>query len=266
MGTKYLGEQFDIHGGGMDLIFPHHECEIAQAQAAMGHQQVKYWMHNNMITINGQKMGKSYNNFITLDQFFTGQHELLTQPFAPLTIRFFILSAHYRGTVDFSNDALLAAEKGLARMQTALKDLQRIQPAKGSQPEIEKFVKALPQKLYDAMNDDLQTPEVISLLFEACRQVNILVDRKAKISAADLEALSQTMHLWIEDLLGLKTAADSADPAREAAFSKAVDMILEMRAKAKAEKDWATSDRLRDALQEAGFVIKDTADGTVWSV
>ncbi|MBQ2402828.1 MAG: cysteine--tRNA ligase, partial [Prevotella sp.] len=119
MGRKYLGEEFDIHGGGMDLIFPHHECEIAQAQAAMGHQQVKYWMHNNMITINGQKMGKSYNNFITLDQFFTGQHELLTQPFAPLTIRFFILSAHYRGTVDFSNDALLAAEKGLSRMQTA---------------------------------------------------------------------------------------------------------------------------------------------------
>ena len=125
MGRKYLGEEFDIHGGGMDLVFPHHECEIAQAQASMGHQAVKYWMHNNMITINGQKMGKSYNNFITLDQFFTGDHPLLTQPFAPLVIRFFILSAHYRGTVDFSNDALLAAEKGLARLQAGMKDIQR---------------------------------------------------------------------------------------------------------------------------------------------
>ena len=266
MGRKYLGEEFDIHGGGMDLVFPHHECEIAQAQASMGHHAVKYWMHNNMITINGQKMGKSYNNFITLDQFFTGKHELLSQPFAPLTIRFFILSAHYRGTVDFSNDALLAAEKGLARLHAGLKDLQRIQPAKGSQPEVEKFVRELPQKLYDAMNDDLQTPEVISLLFEACRQVNILVDRKAKISAAHLESLAATMKLWIEDLLGLKTADNEADPSREKAYAKAVDMVLEMRSKAKAEKDWATSDALRDALQEAGFIIKDTADGTVWSL
>ena len=266
MGRKYLGEQFDIHGGGMDLVFPHHECEIAQAQAAMGHQAVKYWMHNNMITINGQKMGKSYNNFITLDQFFTGSHELLSQPFAPLTIRFFILSAHYRGTVDFSNDALLAAEKGLARLHAAMKDLQRIVPAKGSQPEMEKFVTQLPQKLYDAMNDDLQTPEVISLLFEACHNINILVGRKAKISAEHLKQLADTMTLWTDDILGLKPAQDSADPAREKAYAKAVDMVLEMRAKAKAEKDWATSDALRDALQDAGFVVKDTADGTVWSI
>ena len=266
MGRKYLGEQFDIHGGGMDLVFPHHECEIAQAQASMGHQAVKYWMHNNMITINGQKMGKSYNNFITLDQFFTGSHELLSQPFAPLTIRFFILPAPYRGTVDFSNDALLAAEKGLARLHAAMKDLQRIVPAKGSQPEMEKFVTQLPQKLYDAMNDDLQTPEVISLLFEACHNINILVGRKAKISAEHLKQLADTMTLWTDDILGLKPAQDSADPAREKAYAKAVDMVLEMRAKAKAEKDWATSDALRDALQDAGFVVKDTADGTVWSI
>ncbi|MBO5428010.1 MAG: cysteine--tRNA ligase, partial [Prevotella sp.] len=151
-------------------------------------------------------------------------------------------------------------------LQTGLKDLMRIQPAKGSQPEIQQFVESLPQKLYDAMNDDLQTPEVIAMLFEACRQVNILVDRKAKISAADLQKLSETMHLWMEDILGLKPAEGSADPAKEKAFGKAVDMVLEMRAKAKAEKDWATSDRLRDELQEAGFVIKDTADGAVWSI
>ena len=266
MGRKYLGEEFDIHGGGMDLVFPHHECEIAQAVASQGHPMVKYWMHNNMITIAGKKMGKSYNNFITLDQFFTGRHELLSQPFAPLTIRFFILSAHYRGTVDFSNDALLAAEKGLARLHAAMKDLQRIVPAKGSQPEMEKFVTQLPQKLYDAMNDDLQTPEVISLLFEACHNINILVGRKAKISAEHLKQLADTMTLWTDDILGLKPAQDSADPAREKAYAKAVDMVLEMRAKAKAEKDWATSDALRDALQDAGFVVKDTADGTVWSI
>ena len=266
MGRKYLGEEFDIHGGGMDLVFPHHECEIAQAQASMGHQAVKYWMHNNMITINGQKMGKSYNNFITLDQFFTGDHPLLTQPFAPLVIRFFILSAHYRGTVDFSNDALLAAEKGLARLQAGMKDIQRIQPAKGSQPEMAKFVSELPQKLYDAMNDDLMTPEVISLLFEACRNINILVDRKAKISADDLKRLTETMTLWVDDILGLKPAADTADPSREKAFHEAVDMVMEMRQKAKEEKDWATSDAIRDRLQKAGFVVKDTPDGTVWSV
>ena len=266
MGRKYLGEEFDIHGGGMDLVFPHHDCEIAQAQASMGHQAVRYWMHNNMITINGQKMGKSYNNFITLEQFFTGQHELLTKAFAPMTIRFFILSAHYRGTVDFSSEALEAAEKGFARLMQGLKDLKRVQVAKGSSPEVEKFVSTLGQKLYDAMNDDLQTPEVISLLFEACHNINILVGRKAKISAEHLKQLADTMTLWTDDILGLKPAQDSADPAREKAYAKAVDMVLEMRAKAKAEKDWATSDALRDALQDAGFVIKDTADGTVWSI
>ena len=266
MGRKYLGDEFDIHGGGMDLVFPHHECEIAQAQASMGHPVVKYWMHNNMITINGQKMGKSYNNFITLDQFFTGNHPLLTQPFAPMTIRFFILSAHYRGTVDFSSEALEAAEKGYNKLVTALKDIKRIQTAKGSQPEVGKFVAELNGKLYDAMNDDLQTPVVISLLFEACKIINTLVDRKAKISAADLETLEKTMHTWTEDILGLKTSAEAGDPNREKAFAKVMDMVLDMRAQAKADKDWAKSDAIRDALNEAGFIVKDTADGQVWSL
>ena len=266
MGRKYLGDEFDIHGGGMDLVFPHHECEIAQAQASMGHPVVKYWMHNNMITINGQKMGKSYNNFITLDQFFTGNHPLLTQPFAPMTIRFFILSAHYRGTVDFSSEALEAAEKGYNKLVTALKDIKRIQTAKGSQPEVGKFVAELNGKLYDAMNDDLQTPVVISLLFEACKTINTLVDRKAKISAADLETLEKTMHTWTEDILGLKTSAEAGDPSREKAFAKVMDMVLDMRAQAKADKDWAKSDAIRDALNEAGFIVKDTADGQVWSL
>ena len=266
MGRKYLGEEFDIHGGGMDLVFPHHECEIAQAQASMGHPAVHYWMHNNMITINGQKMGKSYNNFITLDQFFKGEHELLTQPFSPMTIRFFILSAHYRGTVDFSSEALEAAEKGYNKLVTSLKDIKRIQPAKGSQPEVGKFVAELEGKLYDAMNDDLQTPNVISQLFEASKVINTLVDRKAKISAADLETLEKILRTWIEDILGLKTTAEAGDPSREQAFGKVMDMVLDMRAQAKADKDWAKSDAIRDALNEAGFIVKDTADGQVWTL
>ena len=267
MGRKYLGDEFDIHGGGMDLVFPHHECEIAQAQASMGHQAVRYWMHNNMITINGQKMGKSYNNFITLDQFFNGDHELLTKPFAPMTIRFFILSAHYRGTVDFSSEALEAAEKGFARLMQGLKDLKRIQPAKGSQPEVAKFISELADKLYDAMNDDLQTPMVISQLFEACHQVNLLVDRKAKISADDLAKLSEIMHVFTEDILGLTNATGAAASSeKDKALDKVMAMVLEMRAKARAEKDWATCDAIRDELNAAGIVVKDTPDGAVWEV
>ena len=264
MGRKYLGEEFDIHGGGMDLVFPHHECEIAQAQAAMGHQAVRYWMHNNMITINGQKMGKSYNNFITLDQFFTGNHELLTKAFAPMTIRFFILSAHYRGTVDFSSEALEAAEKGMARLMQGLKDLKRIQTAKGSSPEVTKYVSQLDAQLHDAMNDDLQTPIVISLLFEACHQVNLIVDRKQKISADDLEQLSKIMHLWIEDILGLTDG--NGQQAAGGAMEKVMQMVLDIRAKAKADKDWTTSDKIRDDLNDAGIIVKDTPDGAVWEI
>ena len=170
MGRKYLGKQFDIHGGGMDLIFPHHECEIAQAVASQGEPMVKYWMHNNMITINGQKMGKSLGNFITLEQFFTGNHELLKQAFSPMAIRFFILSAHYRGTVDFSNDALVASEKGLERLMNGLNDLDRITPTDKCDDETMKVVKELRQKCYDAMNDDLATPLVISHLREYLRE------------------------------------------------------------------------------------------------
>ncbi len=266
MGRKYLGDEFDIHGGGMDLVFPHHECEIAQAQASMGHPAVKYWMHNNMITINGQKMGKSYNNFITLDQFFTGDHPLLSKAFSPMTIRFFILSAHYRGTADFSSEALEAAEKGFARLMQGLKDLKRIQPAKGSSPEVSKYIGELEQKLYDGMNDDLQTPVVISHLFEACHQVNILVDHKAKISTDDLATLSRIMHTFAEDILGLTNATQAGDAGRDEAFGKVVNMVLELRKKAKDDKDWATSDKIRDALTDAGFIIKDTADGTVWEL
>ena len=264
MGRKYLGNHFDIHGGGMDLIFPHHECEIAQAVASQGDQMVKYWMHNNMITINGQKMGKSLGNFITLEQFFKGTHPSLQQAYAPMTIRFFILSAHYRGTVDFSNEALQASEKGLARLMAGIADTERVQTSAESDPETAKTARELRQKCYDAMNDDLQTPVVISLLFEACHTVNSLVNHKGTISADDLKELHDTMRLFAFDLLGLKDDKGADSDAREEAYGKVVDMVLSLRAKAKADKDWATSDRIRDELAAAGFEVNDTKDGCVW--
>ena len=269
MGRKYLGEEFDIHGGGMDLVFPHHECEIAQAQASMGHQAVKYWMHNNMLTINGQKMGKSYNNFITLEQFFTGNHPLLNKAYSPMTIRFFVLSAHYRGTVDFSNEALEAAEKGLEKLMNAISDLERVQVSDKCDAETEKVVKALRQKCYDAMNDDFATPQVISYLFEACTVINKLVDHKATICADCLKELKEVMHLFAFDILGLQNRSQESgtrSQEREEAFGKVMDMVLELRAKAKAEKDWATSDKIRDELAAAGFEIKDTKDGVTWKL
>ena len=266
MGRKYLGNHFDIHGGGMDLIFPHHECEIAQAVASQGDQMVRYWMHNNMITINGQKMGKSLGNFITLEQFFTGKHESLDQAYSPMTIRFFILSAHYRGTVDFSNDALKAAQKGYERLMDGLGNLDRVQPSKGSQPDTQKFVHELRRRCYDAMNDDLQTPLVISALFEACHVVNLLLDHKAKISAEDLKELGDTMRLFTFDLLGLKSSKGTNNAEREKAYGKIVDMVLKMRQQAKEAKDWATSDQIRDALADAGFEVNDTKDGVTWKL
>ena len=270
MGRKYLGEEFDIHGGGMDLVFPHHECEIAQAQASMGHPAVKYWMHNNMLTINGQKMGKSYNNFITLEQFFTGNHPLLEKAYSPMTIRFFVLSAHYRGTVDFSNEALVAAEKGFEKLMNAIADLERVQASAECDAETEKVVKSLRQKCYDAMNDDFATPQVISYLFEACTTINKLIDHKATICADCLKELKEVMHLFAFDILGLSTLnfqlSTGGNAAREEAFGKVVDMVLELRAKAKADKDWATSDRIRDELAAAGFEVKDTKDGVTWKL
>lgn len=259
MGTKYLGEEFDIHGGGMDLMFPHHECEIAQSVAALGHETVHYWMHNNMITINGQKMGKSLGNFITLDEFFTGSHPLLTQAYAPMTIRFFILQAHYRSTVDFSNEALQASEKGLARLLDAYERLQKIVPA--AQSTID--VKGLRDRCEEAMCDDLNTPIVISHLFDACKSINTIADGKGSISAADLEELKAVFSLFVEDVLGIKTEADDN---KNDAYKKAVDLLLDLRLQAKQNKDWATSDKIRNELTALGFSIKDTKDGFEWSL
>ncbi len=267
MGRKYLGNHFDIHGGGMDLVFPHHECEIAQAVASQGDEMVHYWMHNNMITIDGKKMGKSYNNFITLPQFFDGTHPLLTQAYSPMTIRFFILQAHYRSTVDFGNDALQAAEKGFARLMEGWRNLQRLedgQKVKG-QPMIEmKQVDELREKLYEAMNDDMNSPIVISTLFEACRIINQLIDRKAGIQAETVQALTELMRTFIFDILGLREDTANGNKAREEAFGHVVDMLLEQRQQAKAEKNWALSDQIRDQLATLGFEVKDTKDGYSW--
>lgn len=260
MGRKYLGEHFDIHGGGMDLIFPHHECEIAQAVASQGSDMVHYWMHNNMITINGQKMGKSLGNFITLNQFFTGDHEKLEQPYSPMTIRFFILMAHYRGTVDFSNEALQAAEKAMTRLMDAYGAIERISPAVSNTalPDFKAFC-------YEAMDDDLNTPIVISHLFDACKYINQAADGKIQLDQAQKDSLKSLFDTFLFEIMGIKEQQGSGN-GREEAFSKVVDMLLEQRAIAKSNKDWATSDRIRNELTALGFEIKDSKDGATWKL
>ena len=262
MGRKYLGEHFDIHGGGMDLIFPHHECEIAQSVASQGDDMVHYWMHNNMITINGQKMGKSLGNFITLEEFFTGDNKVLSQAYSPMTIRFFILQAHYRSTVDFSNEALQAAEKGMERLMDAYNHLMKLKASDVSTVD----VKDLRRKCYDAMNDDLNSPIVIAHLFDAARAINSVKDGKATISAEDLKELQDVFHTFVFDILGIKDEAASGGSNNNEAFGKAMDLLLTIRQQAKANKDWATSDKIRNELTAIGFDIKDTKDGAEWKL
>lgn len=262
MGRKYLGNEFDIHGGGMDLIFPHHECEIAQAVASQGKEMVHYWMHNNMLTINGQKMGKSLGNFILLHEFFEGTHTSLTQAYSPMTIRFFVLQAHYRSTVDFSNEALQSSEKGFLRMMEANRHLAKLKPSKSSSVNI----RDLRQKCLEALNDDLNTPIVISHLFEAVRVINSVKDGKESISAEDLKELQETFHLFLFDILGLKDEKEATGKSNNEAFGKAIDLLLNIRQSAKENKDWATSDKIRNELQALGFTIKDTKDGAEWNL
>jgi cysteinyl-tRNA synthetase len=258
MGTKYLGEQFDIHGGGMDLMFPHHECEIAQSTAALGKETVKYWMHNNMITIGGQKMGKSLGNFITLEEFFTGNHPLLTQSFSPMTVRFFILQAHYRSTVDFSSPALEASEKGLNRLMEGYARLLKLTPSTKSTVEIS----GLRAKCEEAMCDDLNTPIVISYLFDALKAINLVHDGKETFSAVDLEELKSVFTTFIDEILGLKSESETS--TGNEGYKKAIDLLLNIRLEAKQNKDWATSDKIRNELTALGFEIKDTKDGFEW--
>ncbi|MFI3331981.1 MAG: cysteine--tRNA ligase [Rikenellaceae bacterium] len=262
MSKKYLGEQFDIHGGGMDLMFPHHECEIAQSTAACGHGAARYWVHNNMITINGQKMGKSLGNFITLEELFTGSHAILEQAYSPMTIRFFVLQAHYRSTLDFSNEALQAAEKGLDRLMKGMEALHKIKPS----PTTSFDVAAIEKRCSEAMCDDLNSPMVISALFDAVRSINSVVDGAQSITAEDLEALKSTFSLYVTEVLGLKDAKTAAATQGTDHLTPLVEMILEMRAEAKADKNWALSDKIRDGLTAAGIRVKDRKDGCDWEI
>lgn len=259
MSVKYLGERFDIHGGGMDLMFPHHEAERAQNTVACGCDAARYWVHNNMITFNGQKMGKSLGNAINLEQLFKGDHPLLHGPVLPMTVRFFILQAHYRSTLDFSVEALTAAGKGLDRLMGAAKTIDNIVPSAVSDVD----VADLEERCTAAMNDDLNSPVAISVLFDWVRIINQLNDGTRKISEADLRRLRMFFRRMVFDVLGLRDdnpagAGDLVGPL--------VEMLLEMRAEAKRNKDWATSDLIRDRLAAVGILVKDGKDGTDWSL
>ena len=284
MSEKYLGKEFDIHGGGMDLLFPHHECEIAQNTASRGCGGVKYWMHNNMITIEGKKMGKSLGNFITLPELFAGRHPKLEQAYTPMTVRFFILQAHYRGTLDFSNEALQAAEKGLKRIMQAGKDLRAMAAAAGvsSAPALaygefvsavapssvsasNAEVRALTEGVYEALCDDLNTPVALSHLFDAVRIINTAKDKKITLDASDWQALVSLFDNIVYGVLGLRDEEGEGGKAMQT-IDGLVGMVLEQRKAAKAAKDWAASDRIRDDLKALGIQIKDTKEGTEWTL
>lgn len=262
MSAKYLGEEFDIHGGGMDLMFPHHECELAQNVASRGSAGVKYWMHNNMITIEGKKMGKAYNNFITLQELFSGSHRLLEQPYSPMTVRFFILQAHYRSTLDFSNEALKAAEKGLKKLFLASKDLNSL--ATSTFGSVDNEIKELKEKIYNALCDDLNTPIAISYIFDCVRIINLIKDKKESISAEGKDVLNHIFTAVVKDILGLEQESESNNSKAEKVIDKLVNLVLEERKIAKANKDWAKSDAIRDNLKEMGIIIKDTKEGVEW--
>jgi cysteinyl-tRNA synthetase len=272
MGTRYLGEQFDIHGGGMDLLFPHHECEIAQSVAANGKQPVKYWMHNNMITLNGQKMGKSLGNAVSLFEFFSGDNPLLEKAYGPMTIRFFILQAHYRSTLDFSNEALQASEKGLKKLMGAMETVGSWQLAVGNesrqssvvghQSEEKWNVGEFRRACYDAMNDDFNSPVMIARLFDAVRVINLINEGKMGLTPEDAGILKETFEAMMTDILGLME--EDRVKTDERLVNGLMDTILAMRKKARENKDFATSDKIRDELEKINIRIKDTKDGAVW--
>ncbi len=259
MSRKYLGDRFDIHGGGIDLMFPHHECEIAQSTVAFGKNPAKYWLHNNMITLAGKKMGKSLGNAISLSQFFGGDHPLLERAYSPMVIRFFILTAHYRSTLDFSNEALIAAEKGFTRLAQAQSTLHKLDTQSGGEPTGELYKKCM-----EALCDDMNTPIAMAHLFDATRLVNSLVDGKEKLSQSEIHDLRLTFDTVIMDYLGLTPAVNMSDNSEQ--LSAAMELLIEIRSEAKKTKDFATSDKIRDRLNEAGITLKDRADGTDWSI
>ncbi len=271
MGTKYLGEHFDIHGGGMDLLFPHHECEIAQSVAYCKHESVRYWMHNNMITIDGgQKMAKSLNNFITLEQMFSGDHSRLEQAYTPMTVRFLMLSAHYRSTIDFSNKGLQDAEKGYKRIMNAYKLLDEIKhPGNESatSAEEEATVKQLCALCYEHINDDFNTAQVLADLFELSAKINALYNKQLapdSISVAAFEEMKHTFKTFVANILGLK--GELEEGGNNGLTEGLMDLVLQIRSEARTKKDWGTSDLIRDQLKHLKIQVKDGKEGTTWSV
>lgn len=258
MSTKYLGKQFDIHGGGMDLKFPHHECEIAQNKAGYDEEPVKYWLHTNMLTFNGKKMAKSEGTGVTPREMLTGDHPLLTQAYSAMTIRFFMLQAHYRSTLDFSNEALQAAEKGLKRLMVALNSLEDLAVSETSSID----VSDMHEKLYAAMNDDFNSPIAIAHLFEAVKWINLIADGKETISASDKEAFAKLLNDFVVEVLGLKNESDNDGTEK---IDGLVQFALELRQQAKLDKNYAMSDSIRDRLKEIGFEIKDGKDGSTYT-
>ena len=258
MSTKYLGDYFDIHGGGMDLKFPHHECEIAQAKGSNGHEPVKYWMHANMLTMNGQRMSKSTGNYILPMQLVNGENDFFEKPFHPAVVRFCFLQAHYRSVLDISNDAMLASEKGFNRLVEALKTLEVIAPKKSSSVNIEE----LEAKLYTAMDDDFNTPILIAHLFDAVKMINSIKDGSESITAEDLERLKAMMNGFVHDVLGLDTEEINEGSDK---LDGVVKMLIEMRNQARVDKNWALSDQIRDQLSALGIQLKDGAEGTTFT-
>lgn len=258
MSMKYLGTTFDIHGGGMDLLFPHHESEIAQSVACTGQQPAKYWIHHNMITLNGQKMAKSLNNGILIDEFFSGNNHLLEKAYSPMTLKFFMLQAHYRGTLDFSNAALQASEKGLSRLLTAGENIKQIK----SSVQSTVHVKVLVDKCYEAMNEDLNTPILIANLFEMVTLINNLVASNDTISGEDLEILQKNYNVFVFDILGLQTERSGSSDKVDGL----VKLLIALRNEAKTAKNYALSDEIRNKLNALGVELKDGKEGTQYSV
>ena len=256
MSTKYLGNQFDIHGGGMDLKFPHHECEIAQGTASNGKSPVNYWMHGNMLTLNGKKMSKSTGNSILPHELFSGDNEFMEKPFHPMVVRFFMMQAHYRSTLDFTSDALIAAEKGYTKLMDAIALLDSLTVSESSSFNVDEIIASF----YKAMNDDFNAPILVANLFEAVKQINSVNDGKATINKTDLNNLKTEMTAFVVDVLGI-LGNDKSDDR----LSPVMDLVLDLRNEARINKDWTTSDKIRDGLAAAGIVVKDSKDGSVWN-
>ncbi|WP_420400564.1 cysteine--tRNA ligase [Flagellimonas sp.] len=260
MSTKYLGETFDIHGGGMDLKFPHHECEIAQSEACCGKSPVKYWMHANMLTLNGKKMSKSTGNNIYPSEIFSGENDILSKAYAPSVVRFFMMQAHYTSILDLSDDALLASEKGYYRLMEAMDNISKLNT--GTSTDFD--VKSWQQKCYDAMNDDFNTPILISQLFEAVKHINLIKEGKESITEADKNLLQQVMATFVYDVLGIENQTVAEDNSQT--LSGVVELLIGLRNEARANKDFATSDKIRDELIALGIQLKDGKDGTTFSL